>query len=122
MRPSLILTLCCLGFMPAALAAGPNDGTYHGTLQLTRGETPPCGRNVAPRTMTITNNRLNYTHFGDLRFTPDIAPDGSFSESGRYSTTTRGGNVRLTGRVANGRIEADAAGPQCTYHISMTRG
>ena len=79
MRSSAILAICCLSLMPAARAAGPNDGTYRGVLQLTRGETPPCGRNPAPRMMTITNNRLSYTHFGDLSFTPEISPDGSFS-------------------------------------------
>ena len=118
MRGTTALAICLVAFAPA----GPNDGTYRGTLQLMRGETPPCARTGTPRTMTIANNQLTYVHFGNVRFTPDIGPDGSFSGRQFLSTAARGGSYNLTGRASNGRIEADLTNSQCTYHMSLTRG
>jgi len=122
MRSTIIITLCCLSLTPAAIAAAPNDGTYHGAIQLMRGETPPCARTGTPRVMTITNNQLTYMHFGDMKFSPDVGPDGSFSGRAFRSTAARGGSYDLKGRVSGGHIEADLSNSQCTYHMSLTRG
>lgn len=122
MQCTTALAICLVAFAPTAFAA-PNDGTYSGTLQLIHGETPPCARTGTRRTMTIANNQLTYVHFGDMRFTPNIGADGSFS--GRQFRSTGGGrgngSYDLTGRVSNGQIVADLVNNQCTYHMTLSR-
>jgi hypothetical protein len=119
------LLLAALVLAPAAWAAGLYDGTYHGQLTADGNNAMSCAK-AAPVQMTVTNDQLEYHHFGNAVIHATVAPDGRFSGSaqnayqgGRSSTPMV---LTLTGQIAGGAIAAKATvSTSCSYAFSLKK-
>ena len=117
-----VLTVIGVG---GALAAGPYDGNYHGTLTVTGFSGNACPKK-APIQMTVTDSQLTYVHLGNATITAPVAADGSFSGSGenKYAMGRKGAvhPQTLQGRITGANIEATTdVGNGCHYQLSLTK-
>ena len=107
-------------------AAGPYDGTYHGTLTGDAMNALTCAKK-APIQMTVTNNVLEYHHFSNAVITAPVAADGSFSGSAQNKFTTggRGSQMQvqtLTGKITGMAIQAETkVGNYCTSQLTLKK-
>ncbi len=100
------------GISLAALAAGPYDGNYHGTLRGAGFNAVGCAKE-APVQMTVADNKLTYVHLGNATITATVAADGSFSGSGQnnYAASRSRTNVQtLDGKITGDAITAVTKG------------
>ena len=106
------------------LAAGLYDGTYHGTLTADGANATTCAKQ-APVQMTVTDNKLEYNHMGNLTITATVGADGSFSGSGqsKYAGNRTGPLITsVDGKIAGGAIMAEAAtGNYCKYKLQLKK-
>lgn len=107
-----------------ALAAGLYDGTYHGTLTADGANATSCAKQ-APVQMTVTENKLEYNHMGNVTITATVGADGSFSGSGqsKFSSGRAGPLITsVAGKIAGGAIQAEAnTGNYCRYKLQLKK-
>jgi hypothetical protein len=106
-----------------AVAAGPYDGTYHGTLTGGGMNALNCAKN-APIQMTVTDSQLEYHHFSNTVIRAPVAADGSFSGSAQNMYATRGTPQiqTLNGKISGPGIQADTkVGNSCTYTLTLKK-
>jgi hypothetical protein len=108
----------------AAQAAGPFDGTYTGQAALVSGNNGSICKTFAT-SITVTDGHLTYVHGGGYAVIhTDVAADGSFNGSGPIASSRgRGAPVleTLQGKVSGSAIDADAASPNCSFHLSLRK-
>jgi hypothetical protein len=116
-------TIVSLGSV-GVLAAGLYDGTYHGTLTADGANATSCAKQ-APVQMTVTDNKLEYNHMGNLTITATVGADGSFSGSGqsKYSGNRSGPLITsVQGKITAGVIQAEAGtGNYCKYKLQLKK-
>lgn len=120
-----VAAVLALSALPAASAAGPYDGTYHGTLTGGSMNALSCAKN-APVQMTITDNQLEYHHFSNAVIKTPVAADGSFSGSAqnmRMNGSRSEMQVQtLSGRITGTAIQAETKmGGYCTYELALKK-
>ena len=109
------------------------DGTYVGDTSLVRGGGYTCGLADLPRELTVTDGRFIYP----FQVNPPasvapmpvrIAADGRFNASMQYGTNDDLFGPRfitpwvtVTGRIANGTLEATESDLRCTRHSVLHR-
>jgi hypothetical protein len=109
----------------AAVAGGPYDGTYHGTLTADGMNTVSCAKS-APVQMSITDGKLEYHHFSNATITAPVAADGSFSGSAQNMYTAKGQHTpviqTLDGKISGNAINAETkVGNRCTYTLALKK-
>ena len=117
--------------MPAAGRAF--DGTYVGNTSLVRGGGYPCGLPDLPRELTVTDGRFAYPFQVNppasvVPMPVQIAANGTFRASMQDGTNDELFGPRfitpwvtVTGRVANGTLEATESDLRCTRHSVLQR-
>jgi len=109
-RPRIFGICLCVGIAIAgdALAAGPFDGSYVGTMRVTRSDNyPGCLLTDPPQDATAVVKDDQFTeHFGEFTVQGEVAPDGSFHA---ISLTTMGRTtpVELKGRITGDSLEGE---------------
>jgi hypothetical protein len=120
----LAATLAVAG-IAAAVAGGPYDGTYHGTLTAEGMNAVSCAKS-APVQMSVTDGKLEYHHFSNATITAPVAADGSFSGSAQNMYTARGQRApmiqTLDGKISGNAIKAETkVGNSCTYTLALKK-
>lgn len=120
--------ICCLvlatagcappGQPTAAPAPGAFDGTYRGTLRLTRNADGQCGDAVIQRTVTVANShaRIVYNPSRGRAAVGTVRPDGSFTLVGETS-----GSVEITGRIEGDALTGRFNSDICTYEVALRK-
>ena len=123
-----ILTVAAVLALPGlrdAVAAGPYDGTYHGTLTGGSMNALNCAKS-APVQMTVTDSQLEYHHFSNTVIRAPVAADGSFSGSAQNMYTAKGQRTpviqTLDGKISGNAIKAETkVGNRCTYALALKK-
>jgi serine/threonine protein kinase len=99
------------------------DGVYKGIAQLTNGRNvPSCMPSSFPYQMTVNDNTVSYTPKQSPTITLSVENDGSFSGHGRLGLAASPPIVvSLSGRIQDGRLEADRTDPWCSWHLSLVK-
>lgn len=108
---------CAPAGQPAA-AVGAFDGTYRGTLRLTRNADGACGDAAIQRTVTIANGhaRILYNPSRGRAAVGTVRPDGSFTLVGETSTS-----VEITGRIEGDALTGRFDSETCTYDVALRK-
>jgi hypothetical protein len=111
--------LICLAGSGPTLGADTFGGTYIGTRVLTKGSDPVCPARE-PVSTTIYSEALTFTDGSHRNFAIGFTPraDGTFSQ---ITVGAEGGAVLISGRIADGIIDADVSGGPCEYHWHLTK-
>jgi hypothetical protein len=118
------LVACSNSPSPAAIADVPSpqpiDGTYGGTMQLSRGDPVNCG-NENPITLYVANRAFTYELNQPqaewkpvIVFKAVIGPDGAFN--------ARSGPDSMSGTVAGGNMQGVIIGDVCGFSFNASRG
>ncbi len=117
----LLLAVVFLGPSGPVRAAG-FDGSYTGTIERVRGDSPPCAKSGAQRSsITVANNKLDYIHFNAMDFSTQVAPDGSFIATTTNVIHSRRTPWTLKGKISGNTIDATMDNLYCGYHIMLKR-
>jgi hypothetical protein len=124
-RVVLLAAMLAVAGIAAAVAGGPYDGTYHGTLTADGLNAVSCAKS-APVQMSVTDSKLEYHHFSNATITAPVAADGSFSGSAQNLYTTRGLRTpmiqTLDGKISGNAIKAETkVGNSCTYSLTLKK-
>ena len=108
-RSAAALTLT----IAAAQAYGMYDGTYQGNLIGTGNKAPSCTK-IAPAQMTVTDDKLTYSHLGHITIIATVSSDGSFIGSAPAPL-----GQTLQGRIIGGAIQATTIDSRCSYQLIL---
>lgn len=96
---------------PAPVVRGGFDGVYRGSGVITQSTARHCPVPGASRTAVrgdVVRRRWN-----NMAIEAPVQPDGTFS--------TQLGRARMSGRIADGRMEFDLGSEYCQYHFNLAR-
>ena len=96
-----------------ARAAGPFDGVYTGSIDLTSNpkklkQCPP----TTPLTVKVVDSAFAFSWNGSP-VDAKVGPDGSFAVSG--------GRIGIDGKIAGKALDGSLRGPACTYSMSAKK-
>jgi hypothetical protein len=98
----------------AAQAYGMYDGTYRGNLIGIGNNATSCTK-TAPAQMTVTDDKLTYSHLGHATIIATVSSDGSFIGS---ALAPQG--QTLQGRIIGGAVQATThIGDRCSYQLIL---
>ncbi len=125
LRPGILGICLCVGIAISsdALAAGPFDGTYGGTMKVTRSDNyPGCLLSDPPQDATADVKDNQFTeHFGEITVQGDVAPDGSFHAIA-LTTIGRTTPVEIKGRITGNSLEGELNWSNfCFRHLSLQK-
>ncbi len=102
---------------PAA-ASGGFDGSYRGTLRLTRDAFGRCGALVIERVLVVSAGRgvLVYNREQNLSASGPVDSAGRFALTGETETT-----VRIEGQIRDGRATGRFESRNCSYTVELVR-
>lgn len=120
----LLLTGCEQGGSAPPVAASPAavstafDGSYRGTLRLTRDALGRCGAPVIERVLVITAGRgvLVYNRDQNLSASGPVDAAGRFTLAGDAEAT-----VRIEGQIRDGRATGRFESRNCSYTVELVR-
>jgi hypothetical protein len=102
----------------SALAAGPYDGNYVGTQQVTVNNAQANCVNSDHVEIRVTDNKIPAV-LVSVPLDATVAGDGAFDEyHSQFGVPTP---ARIVGKISGSKMEFDMGGTHCTVHVSATK-